>query len=154
MTMLKTLIASLLLAAPAAAPLMAQEPPPTMPPASPPPPTPARAPLVVPPPADAVAQCNDLSFVVSPAEPAACATRGGIKVRLPGPRRVPVTAAAAPAVRAAPAPAGNEAPPAGATMRCRDGSWLSGAPSESRCERNGGLAVILPAPPPVPPRAP
>ena len=154
--MLRTLIVSLALAAPAAAPLTAQEPPRALPPASPPPPLPTPAATLLPPPANAVAQCNDLTFVVAPAEPSACAVRGGVKLRLPGVRRTPAPVAAAPALRAAEPLAvaiRNDAPPAGATMRCRDGAWLSGTPSASRCDRNGGLAVILPAPP-VPPRVP
>ena len=43
-------------------------------------------------------------------------------------------------------------PPAGATMRCKDGTWLTGAPGEGRCSANGGTAAILAparaAPPP------
>lgn len=158
MSTLRTLIFALVLATPAAAPLVAQEPPLRLPPASPPPPAPAPAPKLVPPPANAVAQCTDQTYVVAPAEPAACATRGGVKVVLPGARSAPPPSAVAPAVRA-PAPRAaalvrDDTPPAGATMRCRDGLWLSGTPSDSRCDRNGGLAVILPAPRAVPPRAP
>jgi hypothetical protein len=47
-------------------------------------------------------------------------------------------------VMAAPATAAN--PPAGATMQCRDGTWLTGAPSASRCSANGGVATILAQP--------
>lgn len=72
----------------------------------------------------------------------------------------PNPAALAPAVRAAEAAPvirpQSATPPAGATMRCKDGTWLFGAPSAARCDRNGGLATILPvrASPPPPPRAP
>ena len=158
MTKFQTVLIALVLATPAAAPLMAQEPPRTLPPASPPPPALAPAIKLVPPPANAVAQCIDQTFVVAPAEPTACATRGGVKVVLPGARSTPAPSAVAPTVRApTPRPSAlvrDDAPPAGATMRCRDGLWLSGTPSDSRCDRNGGLAVILPAPRAVPPRAP
>lgn len=158
MTLLRTLIVSLIGIAPLAAPLAAQEPPQALPPASPPPTGPAPAPKVVPPPANAVAQCNDLTFVVPPSQPASCSTRGGVKLTLPGVRPTPAPLAATASVRAATPPpaasARNDAPPAGATMRCRDGTWLAGTPSDSRCDRNGGLAVILPAPLPVPVRAP
>ena len=158
MTCIRTLMASLALLALAAVPLSAQEPPRALPPASPPPPAPALAPKLVPPPANAVAQCSDQTFVVAPAEPSACATRGGVKVFLPGARATPAPSAVAPTVRApAPRPsalARDDAPPAGATMRCRDGLWLSGTPSDSRCDRNGGLAVILPAPRAIPLRTP
>jgi hypothetical protein len=35
-------------------------------------------------------------------------------------------------------------------MLCRDGTYLFGAPAESRCDANGGTAAILPAPTPAP----
>ncbi|MCE9601363.1 MAG: DUF3761 domain-containing protein [Gemmatimonadetes bacterium] len=158
MTSLRMLLASCFLLAAVAASLAAQDPPRTLPAASPPPTAPAPAPKVVAPPANAVAQCNDLTFVVPPAQPAACGTRGGVKLTLPGVRPAPAAPATTPSVRAAAAQpaanARNDAPPAGATMRCRDGTWLSGTPSESRCDRNGGLAVILPAPRAAPARVP
>jgi hypothetical protein len=138
-------------------PLHAQDAPPRqLPPASPPPTAPRTAPEpVVAPPANAVALCNDASFVVAPAQPSACAARGGLKLVLPtyrastpadvAPGRVPVAAA----VQAALTPS---TPPAGATMRCKDGTWFSGTPDAARCVSNGGLAVILPpSNPPVPP---
>jgi hypothetical protein len=110
-----------------AAPLAAQAPP-TLPPASPPPTAPVVAPIPAP---------------------------------LPVTRISPDPAAVAPSLRAAEtAPIvvpQIQTPPAGATMRCKDGTWLFGAPSAARCDRNGGLATILPvraAPPPAPPRAP
>ena len=156
--MRRTLIVGLFLLAPVASPLAAQEPPRTLPAASPPPSAPAPAPRLMPPPGNAVAQCNDMSFVVPPAQPSACATRGGVKVVLPGARKVPAPLTTAPSVRSAAPPSAtlsrNDAPPAGATMRCRDGTWLSGTPSDSRCAQNGGLAVILPAPRAVPARVP
>ncbi len=57
-------------------------------------------------------------------------------------------------VRAAPA-----TPPAGATMQCKDGTYLFGAPAPGRCDANGGLGGILPAartapPPPARQRRP
>lgn len=30
-------------------------------------------------------------------------------------------------------------------MRCKDGSYLSGAPSADRCANNGGVASVFPA---------
>ncbi len=42
--------------------------------------------------------------------------------------------------------ASNAAPPAGATMRCKDGTYLGGAPSDAACAGHGGLAAALPAP--------
>ena len=43
------------------------------------------------------------------------------------------------------------APPSGATMRCKDGSYLTGRPSADRCDGNAGVAVIFPAAPVSPP---
>ena len=44
------------------------------------------------------------------------------------------------------------APPPGATMRCKDGTFLTGVASEPRCAGNGGLGVTFPATPtPQPP---
>lgn len=42
------------------------------------------------------------------------------------------------------------APPSGSTARCKDGSYISGAPSEARCADKGGLGVVLPEPRQVP----
>jgi hypothetical protein len=36
-----------------------------------------------------------------------------------------------------------QARPAGSTMRCKDGTYLSGTPSADRCSANGGTAVIF-----------
>jgi len=103
------------------------------------------------PPANAVAQCTDGAFVVAPADAGACATHGGVLVLLPQraePRRpvaarVPVSAPAA--ARAA------ALAPDGATMRCKDGTYLTGAPSEGRCDAYGGVAALLAAPRTAPP---
>ena len=64
----------------------------------------------------------------------------------PVPSRI-AAAAMTPAQRIASADA---SPPSGATMRCKDGTFLTGSPSEERCEANGGLTVIFPALPPAP----
>jgi hypothetical protein len=40
----------------------------------------------------------------------------------------------------------------GATGRCKDGSYLTGAASEGRCADKGGLAVLFPVQPPAPKR--
>ena len=140
------------------------------PPASPPPPlvvTPAQAPLLRPPSAappaavaPAAAQCRDGAFVVAPAEAGTCGVHGGILVILPQSRtpRPPVAARmplSAPAAARATAP--SEAPaPVGATMRCKDGTYLTGAPAAGRCDAYGGLAAVLPVPrtPPPLPRLP
>jgi hypothetical protein len=110
-------------------------------------------------PANAIARCADGTFVVPPSDASACANRGGARVIMPGrgtpPAPVARAVTAQATVRAAPVPAA--APPAGATMLCRDGTYLSGAPSAGRCDANGGLVAILPAPraaPPPPVRRP
>lgn len=151
-----SMLVAALIAGVAAVPARAQDaPPPQLPPASPPPTAPRAAPQPIPPPADAVALCNDASFVVAPATPSACGSRGGLKLVLPtyraqtpadvAPGRTPMQAALQ-------APVTPSAPPEGATMRCKDGTWFSGTPDAARCASNGGLAVILPpANPPVPP---
>ena len=41
-------------------------------------------------------------------------------------------------------------PPTGATMRCKDGTFLTGAASEQRCAGNGGLSVTFPVAPATP----
>ena len=47
-----------------------------------------------------------------------------------------------------------EAPPIGSTGRCKDGTYLTGTPSESQCSDRGGLAVIFPVQAAVPARRP
>ena len=154
-----TLLVATLLAGVVAVPARAQDaPPPQLPPASPPPTAPSPAPQPVPPPTNAVALCNDASFVVAPATPSACGSRGGVKLVLPTYRAQPpadVAPGRVPAPVALQAPATPSAPPDGATMRCKDGTWFSGTPDAARCASNGGLAVILPpSNPPVPPAPP
>lgn len=154
-------VAAALLALPALRAQAQDTPPRQLPPASPPPPAPEAVRVPVPPPENAVALCNDQSFVLAPATPSACAARGGLKVVLP--RRV-APATPAPAQPAQPAqqaqlqaaPAPSATPPTGATMRCNDGTWLTGPAAAARCDANGGLLVILPThtPPPPPARRP
>jgi len=151
------LVTGLLMAACALAPfaLQAQAAPTAPAPASPPPPAPGVAAAPIVPPADAVALCRDGTFIVAPATVAGCDARGGLQVAMP--RQVPllvfVPAAQAQTVdtereRAA-AP-----PPTGATMRCKDGTWLTGAQDAERCANAGGVAMLVTqplAPPPVRP---
>ncbi|MDQ2666090.1 MAG: hypothetical protein M3Z05_08785 [Gemmatimonadota bacterium] len=83
------------------------------------------------------------------------------------PRRGPIVLVTpTPLVRAAPTPqrvrefglvrndVAREAPPAGATGRCKDGTFLVAPPSEEACSGKGGLAVRLPRAPIAPPRRP
>jgi hypothetical protein len=100
-------------------------------------------------PAGAVARCRDGSFIIAPADPSACATHRGVGVLFP--QRAPPPRPGATPQPVARVVAQPSAPPAGATMRCKDGTWLSGAPAAGRCDANGGTAVILPSPRPAPP---
>ena len=108
---------------------------------------PAAATAVAAPPANAVARCRDGTFIVPPGDTSACGTHGGLAVVMPRRSAPPPPAArtteaqgAVPAV--APADA---AAPVGATMRCQDGTYLGGIPSEGACAGHGGLAAALPA---------
>lgn len=147
----------------AATPLAAQDAPPPrqLPPASPPPAerAPVQPTTAPQPPANAVALCGDGGYVVAPALPAACGQRGGLRLTLPAARgQTPADVAPgrAPAQASATlqAPRPPETPPAGATMRCKDGTWLSGTADAARCANNGGLLVILPPARTPPPRQP
>jgi hypothetical protein len=120
--------------------------PPSTRPAAPPAPVVA-APAPVPP-AGAVALCVDNTFVKDPGTVADCAKHGGLKVAMP-PHQKTVVRKASPAL-AVSAAAAIQAPPAGATMHCKDGTYLTGAPSKDRCANNGGVAAILPSTPPAP----
>ncbi len=108
------------------------------------------------PPEGAVAQCGDGTFIVAPAAASACATRRGVLVLMPRrtePPPAPVRANRAAPVAARAAPPLEATPPAGATMRCKDGRFLTGAAAPGRCDAFGGTAAVLvpgrvaPAPP-------
>ena len=119
---------------------------------TPPPPPKVVVPASALPPSDsAVALCNNGTFVMEPGTPADCASRGGLRVAMARRGKPPVLRASpSTAVRAALV---EQAPPAGATMRCKDGTYLSGTASADRCANNGGLAAVLPVRPAVPPPA-
>jgi hypothetical protein len=105
----------------------------------------------LPPKDSAVALCNNGTFVMQPGTPADCASRGGLRVAMPPRTKVPVRQAgpAAAAASARPAIAAQLAP-ANATMHCKDGTYLTGAPSTDRCANNGGVAAIFPPRPAAP----
>ena len=116
-----------------------------------PPPAPATALAAPTPPDSAVALCNDGSWIKLPRTAAECAARGGLKVAMP-PRLAPPPApvAASEANRniiVTQTATLNAGIPANATVQCKDGTFLFGAPSESRCAQNGGVAAILPVAP-------
>ena len=110
----------------------------------------------VPPKDSAVALCNNGTWVMRPGSPSDCASRGGLRIAVaqrtaspPALRQVAATVAH-PALVA-------RAAPAGTTMQCKDGTYLSGVPAAARCAGNGGVAAIFPAAktaPPGPSKAP
>jgi len=139
--------------APIAAPVQPLAPASAMPPDSV---RPAAAAARAEPPANAVAQCKDGTFVVPPNDASACASHRGLLVLMPQRAAPPARAVAARMPVSAPAAARAAAPsaapaPEGATMRCKDGTYLTGAPSEGRCDAYGGVAAVLPAPRTAPP---
>lgn len=99
-------------------------------------------------PANAVAQCVDGTFIVAPRDASACGSHRGVLVRFPVHAPPPRPSAVAPmAALAVPRPSASPAnAPPGATMQCKDGTFLTGQPAAARCGANGGLAAILPAP--------
>ena len=122
-----------------------------------PPPAPAAAIVALTPPDSAVALCMDGTWIKEPRTVADCTARGGLRVAMPPkaePIPAPVAASAASRnIIAAQRATLNAGIPAGATMQCKDGTFLFGAPAESRCAQNGGVAAILPTNPPAPPSA-
>jgi hypothetical protein len=115
-------------------------------PAAPSPPAPPKTitPASALPPKDsAVALCNNGTFVMLPGTPADCASRGGLRVAMP-PRAGPVVRRATTSQSVRPSLV-EQGPPAGATMRCKDGTYLTGTPAADRCANNGGVAAIIPA---------
>ena len=125
------------------------------------PPTPPKntTPSSAMPPSDsAVALCKNGTWIYGSGSPADCTQRGGLLVAMPKRAAPPsVTAVASMASAAVIAPAKvAAAPPATATMQCKDGTFLYGAPSADRCTNNGGLAAIFtrPTPPPARPARP
>ena len=103
----------------------------------------------------------------TPAEPVRAITPGSppppvvavaeVVAEVPPPLERPVPPPPSAAI-AASAPVANVnmniAPPIGATARCKDGSYLTGTPSDERCAGRGGLVVLLPPARSVPSRAP
>ncbi len=109
---------------------------------------PAAAALAAPaPPPNAVAQCKDGTFMVAPKTASDCTSHRGLQVamtqRAAPPAAVSRAATQPAALRAAPAAAATP-PPAGATIRCRDGTYLTGTPVASACDAHAGLAMMMP----------
>ena len=105
------------------------------------------------PPADGVALCRDGTYLVPPATVSDCASHRGLQVGMPPRAAAPPARVAQAQAQAAPSVAlANVAPPAGATMRCKDGSYQSGAPSAGACSGRGGLAAAMPPTGAAPPQ--
>ena len=106
------------------------------------------------PPTNAVALCSDGTFVVAPNDATPCTPRGGIRALFPSRVLPKPPVPTADDSRRATVSMGRvaTAPPASATMQCKDGTFLYGAPSADRCTNNGGLAAIFTHPTPAPAR--
>jgi hypothetical protein len=113
--------------------------------------------------ADAVALCSDGAFIVAPGDSTGCASHRGVRVMLqrraePPPKASAANTASAANVRALAAQRSVQlAPPADATMQCKDGTYLTGPPAAGRCAARGGVAALFPVaakPVPVAPRRP
>lgn len=104
----------------------------------------------------ATLRCRDGSYPAAFAPESACDAKGGVLVRFrlrgrPGPLPQPAATPAAPASLIAPPAAARpdpatlriEAPvkPDGATLLCRDGTYVTADTSATRCARNGGVKV-------------
>jgi hypothetical protein len=140
----------------------------------PPPATSNRLPELAPPPRaeppaapSSVADQRGTSVPAQPLEPVAPVS--------PPPQELIVAPDVDPAVPALPAPARDVPPPTppgptvetdrpastprsssvtipqGATIRCKDGEYLTGTPEPTRCDGKGGVAILIPQPPPPPP---
>jgi hypothetical protein len=112
------------------------------------------------PPVGAVALCGDGTFATRALD-TTCASHLGVKGKAGYVAAPPPTPAARAAALAAAAKASTtmqkSGPPAGASMQCKDGTYLSGTASADRCANNGGLAAVFPVraqAPPVPARRP
>ena len=111
----------------------------------------ASVPLLTPP-DSAVALCVDGTWIKEPGVAGDCASRGGLKVAMPLRQKPPVVNRTAPllmrTVSDEQAP-----PPANATGRCKDGTFLTTPVADNSCADRGGLAVRFPQrqlPPPRP----
>jgi hypothetical protein len=121
----------------------------------------------------ATLRCRDGSYPAPMATDDACASKGGVLARFPlRPTPQPAAAPTRPtrsSLRAAPdsarrapddfvpwrerraAAAAEEArrrPPAGATLRCGDGSWVVGDTTSARCATKGGVTLRIAQPRP------
>jgi hypothetical protein len=99
----------------------------------------------------AVALCMDNTFVKDPGTVTDCAKHGGLRVAMP-PHSKTVKRKTTPAFSVNAVAVSQT--PAGSTMRCKDGTYLSGTASADRCAKNGGVAAIFSAqaPAPAPPK--
>ena len=102
-------------------------------------------------PAEGGARCRNGDLVTG-AVGDACAGRGGIAIRY-APRSLPAGPSPASAVRPSTRVQRDAPPPAGATARCRDGSYSTQPVGDATCLGNGGIATVIPsdAPRPRPP---
>jgi len=111
------------------------------------------APILTPP-DGAVALCKDGTWIKEPGAAGDCARFGGLNVAMP-PRPTPPPAVQAATVQFR-SVVDDQTPPANATGRCKDGTWLFAPPTQASCAEHGGSAVVFPVrtTPPPPPRRP
>jgi hypothetical protein len=89
-----------------------------------------------------------------PGAPAAVAAPDNTPAAAPQPLAPPAVLPLSAIQAATPRPAASVRTPvpAGATGRCKDGTYLTGAATDAACAAQGGLAVAFPAPRQVPAR--
>ena len=85
-----------------------------------------------------------------PPRPAAALTPAPALLTAPAPPPPRPTVAPSPSTAAHLVAPPETAWPTGATMRCKDGTYLTGPPAADRCANNGGVTAIM-APHPAPP---
>ena len=96
-------------------------------------------------PAGATAKCNDGSYSTSTTAKGMCSGHGGVAEKIaPKPKPAAKPAAAKPAAKPA---AAASAPPAGATAKCKDGTYSTAKSTQGACSKHGGVAEALTAAP-------
>ena len=112
------------------------------PPMRTPPPADANPSPILTPPDGAVALCKDGTWIREPGVVDDCAKFGGLGIATPPRPKPPEVVRTAP--RQIRAVVVDPTPPANATGRCRDGTYLYGPIADTSCSDHDGLAVRFP----------